>query len=418
MKNKILKVIYRVLAFYAKKVIGRHKPTVIAITGSVGKTTTKEAIYKVLKDEYGGEVRANYGNLNAEIGIPLTILGYDKMPSKLSWPFFLIAAGFRVNVKTYPKILILEMGVEHKGDIDYFCSMAKPDYAIITSLSPAHIENFKTIESYQKEKLSLLENLKPEGKAFINIDDKDLDKVNGDNIVTIGIDNSRADYLADNIEFTIEGTEFRINRTGRKIAISSKLLGKALVASQLFAFALADEMGINLMKAAKSIENIRPVAGRLRVVSGQNHVTIIDDSYNANPKSTMAALDVLEGIKQAGRKVAILGNMNELGNYSKEGHIEVGKYAKDKCDLAIFIGENAKYLAEGYNDSRTSMVFSNRREFESQLERIINPDDLVLAKASQNGGFFEEIVKRLMKDPSEAEKILVRQGAFWRKKKK
>ena len=396
----------------------KYDPVVIAITGSVGKTSTKEAVSLVLSDAFGEkEVRKNYGNLNAEIGIPLTILGYRSLPNKFLWPFFLVSAFFRTRVTSYPKYLVIEMGVEHPGDIKYFASIVRPDFAVITSAEPAHLANFSGHEAFQKEKASLARMTKENGKVILNYDDKYLSELDGENIISYAIDNSRAKYTGDSIKITTEGTEFRINCVGHKIAIKSRLLGRQLIYGQLAAFAIAGEMDISLLSTGKSLEKLLPVPGRMNIVEGKDEVTIIDDTYNSNPSSAKAALSALSEVRYDGRKVAILGNMNELGRLEKDAHQELGKYAKDKCDLAVFVGKNAKTMAEGYSDKKTSLVFANKLDLIQNLPSIIMKNDLVLIKASQNGNYFEEITKILMKHPGEAEKLLVRQGWEWRKKK-
>lgn len=417
MKNIFLKIIYKVLAYYGRTVILKYKPTVIAITGSVGKTSTKEAVFQVMKDEFGAKVRKNEGNLNAEIGIPLTILGYKALPNKFLWPIFLILSSFRLNQKNYPKYLILEMGVENKGDIKNFTKIAKPDIAVITSLSGAHLTNFSSPAEYEKEKLSIITALSEKGRIVLNYDDPILSQMKGDRIASIGVENESADFKADNVKISSTGTEYRISFVGHKIAIKSALLGSQMITSELLAFAVGNLMNIPVLKISKSLERIKPVIGRMNLIEGKGGVKIIDDTYNANPASVKAALLTLGKIDSAGRKVAILGNMNELGSIEKKAHEEIGAFTKQKCDLAIFVGPNAEVMKKGYNDSKSSISFKDRDQLIESLHSIIKNDDLILIKASQNNNFFEEVVKKLMQNSKEADKLLVRQSKFWLNKK-
>lgn len=417
MKNIFLKFIYFLLANFARRVIKRHRPFVIGITGSVGKTSAKEAIYQVLADEFGAEVAKTPGNLNAEIGIPLTILGFDSVPNKFFWIFFLAIAYIRSYRRNYPKYLVLEIGVEHPGDIQYFSTIIQPSIGVITSVSPAHLANFRSEKALQEEKISLKDIIAPEGKMFLNIDDPVLSNVRNDRTVTVGILNRQADYRADTIQMTLQGTEYRIETTGQKIAVKSKLIGKQLIYSQLFAFAIGQSLGIQSLKIKKSLEKLTPVNGRMRIIEGKNNIVIIDDSYNANPSSMKAALETLSQIKYSGRKVAILGNMNELGSIEKQAHFEIGKFAYGKCDLAVFVTPNAEVMADGYNDKQTVLTFNNRSLLLKSIDGIIKPNDLILIKASQNKNFFEEIVKYLMKNPENASGLLVRQDGNWLYKK-
>lgn len=417
MKNLILKFIYFVLASYARKVIVKHRPFVIGITGSVGKTSTKEAIYQVLVDEYGEAVRKTAGNLNAEIGIPLTILGYASTPSKFAWPFFLVAAYFRTWVKNYPKYLVLEMGVEHRGDIKYFGSIIEPNLGVITSTAPVHLANFKNAAELADEKISFLEEVSRPGKIIINIDDEGLAKLQDERIISVGIENKNADFKAESISFDLEGTSYRIVTAGQNIMIKSGLIGRQFIYSQLIAFAIGAHLGIQSLKIKKSLEKLSPVNGRMKLIDARNDIKIIDDTYNANPSSVKAALDAISSIKYPKRKVAILGNMNELGSYEKEAHFDIGAYAQERVDLAIFVGLNAEKMAEGYRDKKALLTFKKRDDLIKSVDSILQPGDLVLIKASQNKNYFEEVTKHLMEHPEKAGDLLVRQGKFWIKKK-
>lgn len=417
MKEIALKFIYFVLASFARAVIKRHQPFVIAITGSVGKTSTKEAVFQVLHDKFGDSVRKTFGSLNAEIGIPLTILGYDKVPSKLFWSIFLVGAYFKTFEKKYPKYLVLEMGVEHPGDISYFQSIVEPNIGIITSTEPVHLVNFSSQEELAEEKMQMLEAVNSLGKVIINSDDKHLAQIDDERVITIGIENKNASYRATDITLDLTGTTFRIETTGQKIAVKSSLLGRQFAYANLFAFVIGQIFEIQSLKIKQSLEKIKPVNGRMRLLEGRDKITIIDDTYNANPASVKAALETLSAIKYQGRKVAILGNMNELGYLEKSGHKEVGDYAMGRADLIIFIGKNGKTMATEHKDSKSFLIFADRAEFMKSIDQIILPGDLVLIKASQNGNYFEEITKYLLKDPHKAKDLLVRQSDFWLKKK-
>jgi UDP-N-acetylmuramoyl-tripeptide--D-alanyl-D-alanine ligase len=420
MKNAFLSIIYKILASYAKKVIDMHHPFVIAITGSVGKGSAKEAILQAMKDHFGAEdVRANYGSLNAEIGIPLTILGYKSLPNKFLWLPFLISAYFRTNEKKYPKYLILEMGVEHVGDIDYFTKMVTPDIVVITSVSGAHLMNFSSLSAYQAEKISLADKVRKDGVVIVNFDDNTLkSKFSASDVVSVGISMKNAQYHAEDIRVGLKGTDFRVVSLGQKISIKSKVIGKHLIYPFLFAYAIGQLFEIQSLQIKKSLEKISPVNGRMNFIEGKDGMMIIDDTYNASPVSVKAALDTLASIDYStGRKIFIMGNMNEMGDVQKVMHQEIGEYARKKCDIAIFVGPNANYMAEGYNDGKTCYQYPNRIELITSLSKILKKSDLVLIKASQNKNFFEEVVKNIMKYPQDASKKLVRQSGFWLKKK-
>lgn len=410
-------MIFKVLARIARKYIQKFNPFVIAITGSVGKTGTKEAVFAVLRDAFFGDVWRTEGNLNAEIGIPLTIMGCKKVPNKFAWPAFLLINLLRPLPKKYPKYLVLEMGVEHRGDIAYFSSIVRPDIALITSVSPAHTVNFKNVPEFEKEKFSLISKLKENGIAILNHDDPVLasEKAVEADIHFVGLGKG-ADYFADEIKPSVTGTEFRINCPGHKLTVKSKILGSQSVYSALFAFAVADRLGLPLIRTAKAIEGIKSLPGRMNYIAGEKDTAIIDDTYNSNPASVRAAVDFLSNIEAKARKILILGNMNELGAWEKEEHEKAAQYARGKFDLAVFAGPNAKFMAKAYGGK--SQVFLNRFELIKELKNIVREKDILLVKASQNKNFFEEVVKFLMQDKSHARQILVRQGREWLKKKK
>ncbi len=417
-KEWYLKIIYKVLASYAKKVIETHSPFVIAVTGSVGKSSAKEAIYKVLQDQYGDKVRANYGNLNAHLGVPLTILGYSAVPNRLTWPIFLIRAYLKTKVKKYPKYLVLELGIYKVGDMDDFMAIAKPDIAVITSLDGAHSENFATLSEYQKEKLKIIDYLKENGKIVLNYDEPELVKIVGPNVISVAVNNRKANFRIENSKVTLGGTEYRLETTGQKISIKSKLIGRQSIYSQLFAFAIANQFEFNFLKTKKSLEEIESYPGRMKLISGIRGISIIDDTYNSNPASVRAGLDALSSIITPRRKVAILGNMNELGDIEKDAHIDIAKYAADKCDFLVVVGHNAEIMHNNLKNKKKVIKFKSRAELLKSIDDIIESNDIVLVKASQNGNFFEEVVKYLLKDKKSASNLLVRQSRYWMGKKR
>lgn len=418
MMNFGSKIVQLALAFLARKVVGRNKPFVVAVTGSVGKTSTKEAIYQVLADHFGEEVRKNSGNLNTEIGLPLAILGYEKVPAVWAWPMFLAKAFTRSFSKTFPKYLVLELGVDKPGDMAHFATIFSADIAVITSVAGAHLANFHDLSEYQAEKLKITELMKSGGTLIVNDDERILSELKNEHKQSYGISSENATFRAVDPLYQTTGTDFRINSVGQKIAIHSHLLGEQGVYALLAGYVVGQSLGFQSLEVKKSLESVEPLPGRMRLIAGKNNCVIIDDSYNSNPASLRAALSVLAEIKySAGRKVAIVGNMNELGPFEEQEHIAAAKFAQDKTDLIIFAGPNARKMSEAVSDRDKTLVFRNRLELEKDLSEIIKKGDLILVKASQNGNFFEEITKKLMKEPEKAGKLLVRQGKEWRRKK-
>ena len=309
MKKIILKYVEKQLAKWAKRVLAKNPNLeIIGITGSVGKSSTKEAIYQVLgkSKRFEGAVAKSEGNLNTEIGLPLAILGFKKNPNKFTWLFVFIVAFFRaifLNPLTQISILILEYAADKRGDIKYLISIAKPNMAIVTRIGRAHTIEFGDLEGVAREKAQLAAAVGSTGAIFLNKDDKFSHKISRMSVAKI-------------IYFSDHGID-----TAKEIARS---LGKY--------FGLS-EKEINL-----GIKNIKPLAHRLNIISGANHITIIDDTYNANPESTKAALDFLHNFKDQGRKIAVLGDMLELGSLEKEAHTEIAAIAIKTADLFIGVG--------------------------------------------------------------------------------
>lgn len=416
MKRLLLKIIYYRLACVARAVIKKHRPIVIAITGSVGKTSTKEALSQILKDKFGDAVRSTSGNLNAEIGIPLTILGYSSQPKKNHWPIFLIQISKHLRQKKYPKFLVLEMGVEHPGDIDYFCSIVKPSYAVVTAATPAHLANFSSLKELQEEKVKLARNLS-KNNIFFNSDDLFLQKkiTNG---IGYGIINDSSFAKASNIRLSLRGNSYDLKLGEYKKRVNNSLLGEQMIYSDLAAATVAYYIGVSIDDIAKSLSKRIPYLGRMNLLAGKNGINIIDDTYNANPASVIAACNTLNEIDYPGRKVLILGNMNELGPDSEQIHrntaVEIAKM--NNIEMIIFVGPNAETMKSEANDERVKS-FSDRRQLEAVVDTMLMRDDLVLIKASQNNNYFEELVKILLAKEIDYNKVLVRQGKEWLNKK-
>jgi len=420
MKKMGLKLIHRVLLLEARKVIRQHKPFIIGITGSAGKSSTKEAIYQVLSDKYGDKVRKAYGNFNNELGVPLSILGYGqrKQPPGIFWPLFLIQAYFRTLSRDFPEYLVLELSADKPGDIAYFGQILRLDIAVITSISGAHLANFKNLDQYRREKLSIIKLVKDSGMVIINGDEIKKNDIDFENVISYGIKNQKNDFYAENIVPTLSGTEFRICGVGRKIAVKSAMPGRQFALSLLAAYAVGQKFSIQSLDIKKSLEKIKPLNGRVNILEGRDGTVLLDDTYNASPTSVLAALDLLAEIKYAGRKVAILGNMNEIGRDEKKTHFEIGEYSRDRADLAIFAGKNAQTMTDGRNDANSTRIYRSRRDIIDNLSNLIKPNDLILIKASQDENYFEEITKALLEKPETASEVLVRQNKLWLKKKR
>lgn len=418
MKDWILNLIQRYLQFLARWKVRSSKPKIINISGSYGKTSTKEAIYFLLSKKFGSDVGKNWGNMNSVLGLPLAILGLRKYSFGAGLFCDIIKAKWNFLFYHLPKILVLELGIDKPGEMDQLLSVVTPNIAVLTGISETHLEGLKDVAGVKKEKLKMIEALPKDGVAILNNDDEnsaDIKAPKGVKIITFGRDNANISFIDSRV--TTVGTKFKLKIGVDCQEVNSKLIGDHSIKILLAAAVVANEFGINIAEIVNALEEIKPQLGRMNLLKIKNQITIIDDSYNSNPMSGIEALNTLKSIKFFGRKVAILGNMNELGSYTKEGHKEVGRVAGKSADYAIFVGPNAKYMAEEAEKSGLPLskmkILKTTDEVIKIINEIIKPGDLILIKASQNGMRFENIVKYLIDDENLSQKVLVRQEKKW-----
>lgn len=401
--------------------INRAKPRIVTISGSYGKTSTKEAIYFLLSKKFGSDVGKNWGNMNSVLGLPLAILGLRKYSFGVGLFWDIIRAKWNFLFHQLPKILVMELGIDKPGEMDQLLSTVTPDIAVLTGISETHIEELKDLAGVKKEKLKMIEAIGKNGVAIINGDDFNLSEIEtskGVRVITYG--QKDCDVSAAEIKVTTVGTKFNLKIDEESSEISSKLIGAHSINILLAAAAVAVQFEISVEEIIKSLEEIRPQPGRMNSIKIKNQITIIDDSYNSNPVSAIEALSTLKSIEFSGRRVAILGNMNELGNYAREGHKKVGEATGKSVDYAVFVGPNAKIMAESAEKSGLTLsqmkILKTSDEVIKIIDQIIKPGDLILIKASQNGMRFENIVKYLIDDKNLSEKVLVRQEKKWQDK--
>ena len=352
---------------------------VIAVTGSVGKTSTKDIIYEVVKTKY--KTLKTEGNQNNHIGLPLTIL-------KL----------------TNEEALVTEMGMNHMKEISLLTNIAKPTIAIITNIGTAHIGNLGSRENILKAKLEITESLKKENYLILNNDNdllhKEYQKLkNKYNVITIGI-NNKSNYTATNIQDNIFSSNFKINDENININIGSK----AFIYNALVAYATGDILKISHDKIAAAIDNFKLSQHRLEKKECEKNITIIDDTYNANLDSMLNSLTILSKVKDR-RRVAILGDILELGKYSKEIHEKIGESINsNNLDLLITIGNNSTYIKKEAinNNFNKNNIYSydNYQTLKKYIKSILKPNDIVLIKAS-HGMELDKIVDYLIKKKEE-----------------
>lgn len=422
MKKKILTTIEHFLQYLARVKIRRAKPKIIVITGSYGKTTTKEAVYFLLRKKFGSDIGKNWGNMNSTLGLPLAILGLKQYSFGLGFLLDLLIAKWNFLFYRLPKILVLELGIDKPGEMSELLSMFSPDISILTGISETHLEGFESVDTIKKEKGLIFQSLKTEGVAIVNDSDKnslDIEIPTSVKKVYFGRKNTSL-ASASNFQITVDGTKFELKLGDKKLDIDSEIIGEHSINCLLIAATIGDIFNINSKEIKESLEEIASENGRMKILKTKNQITIIDDSYNSNPRSADEALNTLKQINFSGRKVAILGNMNELGNYEIQGHTRVGQTAGKIVDLLIVVGKNAPYYADGakksgLNDDKI-LIFKTTNELIDNIDKILSAGDIVLIKGSQNNVRFEKVVSYLLNDENLAKKSLVRQENKWKNK--
>ncbi|MGB9608756.1 MAG: UDP-N-acetylmuramoyl-tripeptide--D-alanyl-D-alanine ligase, partial [Minisyncoccia bacterium] len=407
------------LKYLSRLIIWRYKPKIIGITGSVGKTSTKLAIFTILANHF--KVRASYGNLNNDLGLPLAILGDFKeeelklvsseTPSgekNFSKIFFWIKVIFKslyqiiFKNKKYPEILILEYAADRPGDIKYLLTIAHPQIGVMTAIGevPPHVEYYNSREELILEESRLIMNLSSSGLAVLNYDDESVLSVlhrTRANILTFGF-KSGADIQIINFENKIEngkleGIVFKLQYENRVIPFRVKnVFGKSHSYALAAAAAVGIYFGINLINISESAEHYKPAPGRSNLVSGIKNTLIIDDAYNASLASMSLALDLLKNLP-AKRKIAILGDMLEIGKYSIFAHERIGKIAADSTNILITVGPRAKFIAESAKKNglkqKNILSFNTVEEAIDPVMQLIKPGDLILIKASHGIRLYE-----------------------------
>ena len=347
----------------------------IGITGSVGKTSTKEFIATVLSEKYS--VLKTEGNFNNEIGLPLTIL----------------------KIRDHHEIAVIEMGISHFGDMKPLGIIANPDVCVITNIGYCHLEHLKDRDGVLKEKTSMFNYAKENAEYILNLDDDKLatiKDVNGKKPIYISYNNKNAyAYVSDTLCSGIEGTKCIINVCDKEKEINIPLPGKHMVLNALTACAIGSLFDVNLDMMKNGIEKLEPVGGRVNIIKTDKY-TLIDDCYNANPVSMKASIDVLT--YASGRKVAILGDMFELGKDEKILHGSIGEHiANTSIDVLVTIGDLSNNIDEyaisnGYKGE--VIHFDTLDEFMLNCSNILIEGDTVLVKAS-HGMHLEKIINSL-----------------------
>ena len=353
-----LKALQEIALNYRREMIPRVRA--IGITGSNGKTSTKDFLRGVLSQ--AGKVNATKGNLNNHIGLPMTVLDTEKEHRYGVW----------------------EMGMNHPGEIGPLAEIAAPDCAVVTNVGTAHIEHMKTREAIADEKAALPRAVLKDGFCVMPETDDYFDRVK-DQIFCkmIGVGGENSPVRAENIEIGLDTVAYDLCLEGKKASVNLPVTGRHMVMNSLLAAAVGHVAGISIEEIAAGLTASEVSGGRLEK-DEWNGVAILNDSYNANPDSVKAALISLKESPSPGRKIAALGYMGELGEHEEAGHREIGAFAVEQgIDLLVTVSEKAKLIAEEAAEKIPTESFDNHDQAAAFLQNELKPGDTLLVKGSR-----------------------------------
>jgi alanine racemase len=386
--------VQQAMAQWASYVLTKLGVEVVGVTGSSGKTSTKEATAAVLERSF--RVFKNFGNYNGRYGLP-------------------IALG---RLLPQHERAVLEMACDSYGEIEELSRMTSPRVAVVTVVNHTHLEYLGTLDNIAQENGKLVEALPDDGWAILNYDDprvRAMKDRTAAQVVTYGTEDG-ADILAQDIQMTRRGMQFRIRHRRSESEAMVPLLGRHSVYTALAAAGVGVAYGMSWEDILSALSHLRPIRGRLNPLPGVNDTLLLDDSFSASPASSLAALDVLEEL-DGGQKIAVLGDMLRLGSYEEEGHREVGRRAAEVVDYLIVKGDRARLIANeaqraGLSRDRTFVTYTTDDAVGSTMG-VMRPGDVVLVKGDVEARM-EDVVERLVLDPTAASSVLVRQSAAWK----
>ncbi len=429
-KQTVRSLLVRILTWESKLIIGKYKPKIVAITGSVGKTSTKDAIAHVLAPHI--DLRKSQKSFNSELGVPLTIIGCNNgWNNPLKWARNIFEGlALIIFPSHYPKLLVLEIGADRPGDIKSVTQWLKPDVSVITRIGdlPVHVEFFDSPKAVAKEKAHLASAVKVSGTLILNYDDeivRGMAEKSKVRVLTYGFMEG-ADIRASSDHIVYEkngrrneaaGITFKIDYKGNIVPVRiDGTCGHQAIYAGIAAITVGVALDLHLLPIVESLQTLDTPPGRMKLLEGIKSTVIIDDTYNSSPIALSLALYALKNIETRGRKIAVLGDMMELGKYTIEAHKAAGFEVARDADMLFAVGQRAKFIAEAARlegmKEESIFMFDEARLAGEKLQEIIEPGDAILIKGSQYVRM-ERTVEEIMAKPDEKEKLLVRQEKEW-----
>lgn len=432
-KSMKLHILGSILSVMARLVIWRHQPHIVGVTGSVGKTSTKDAISHVLSSAFS--VRKTPKNYNNQIGLPLTIIGADSgAGSFMGWVrVFLIWCRAMISSE-YPEVIILEYGVDHPGDMDQLLKMAIPSVAVVTAVTHSHQEFFSDIDQIVQEKAKLVRavtcysNVNFPCLALLNGDDKRVKKMHTETknpVYSYGFSedlDASVSHVSVFEDLGFYGLTFKVEMEGQSVPMRiPHIVGEHSLYSVLAAIAIGKFFKINLVEIASALLTYETPPGRMRFLPGKKSTLVIDDSYNASsPESVIAALKALRGTP-ATRRICVLGDMLELGREEGRSHALVGKSVVEmEMDVVITVGDRMAQFSQslqnnGFSLGENLFLLDTPAEASEVLAGIMQEGDIVLIKGSQ-GMRMEKVVEVIVSPDVDQVQALCRQESLWKEK--
>lgn len=420
------KYILQVLQYLAKAIIQKYKPFVIAITWTVGKTTTTHFTYEFLHAIYGDDVYVSPYHYNGEYGVPMTIFMTRSPGSNpIGWIEVFIKA-FRLLFlsNTYPKYLVLEYGIDHIGEMDFMMDIAQPDIGILLNITRNHAMQFPDFEDYKKEKLKLALGAK---KSILNMDDVVIAGAKNAltaPTLTYGVKTKNVDVTAKNIYADIETLNMTLVYDGKEYSLSYHVIGEFQAYNILPVFSLGIMLGVEIERIEQVLADIYPPSGRGVILKGIKDSIIIDGSYNGGFSSITGGVEYLAKLPDTYEKILFVGDMRELGNETKKMHTELAEIMVTSwMDKIVLVGEEMKKYAlpvlsetlgeKLFHSVSSKIAGAKIREYVQNSEKQV----VIFVKGSQNTIFLEEGIKEFLFDLRDQDK-LCRQSVEWLAKKR
>lgn len=418
------KIALILLSRLTKRIIKKHRPFIIGITGTVGKTTATNFVYDFLRTLHGDRVYMSPYNYNGEFGIPMTIL-QTKSPYRnpFLWIWIFLKGIFLLFSKNYPRYLVLEYGIDHPGEMDFLVDIAPPDIVIILNISKNHVVSFPVFRDYIEEKMKIAKAAK---RVIYNMDDKfipaAIERLSWKEIISYGIKNKSTDIFANDICARLEDLSFSLVKGDETCEMHYPLIGEFQVYNILPVFALWISLGMDIQDIRERLADIHPQKGRWSVLKGVRESVVIDGSYNGGFNSISGGIEYLSGLETEYNKVLFLGDMRELGEDSKELHTEIAeKIIVSPIHSVVLVGEEMKrfvypLLVEAWGEERVFSFLHSRLAGKKVRDLVMSaPDEVktvVFTKGSQNSIYLEEGIKEFLYDLRDVDK-LCRQSDYW-----